>query len=77
MPVLYRIDAKGRLTLSLMNEDGTKAAMRAGKIKGTIEKGEYGDAMITADPAALDKFLASPAAAALFAKPFFTLHKME
>jgi hypothetical protein len=77
IPVLYRIDAKGRLTLYLMNEDGTKAAIKAGKLKGTIGKGDYGDAMITADPAALDKFMASPAAAALFTKPFFTLHKME
>ncbi|HEY4941680.1 MAG TPA: hypothetical protein VII56_09630 [Rhizomicrobium sp.] len=77
VPVLYRIDAKGVLTLSMMDEAATKAAIRAGKIKGTIEKGDMGDAVITAAPAALDKFLQTPAGLALFANPFFTLKKVE
>jgi hypothetical protein len=77
VPVLYRIDAKGVMTLSMMDETAVKAAIRAGKIKGTIEKGEMGDAVITAEPAALDKFLATPAGLALFAKPFFTVKKVE
>lgn len=77
VPVLYRLDSKGRLTLYLMDETATKAAITAGKIKGRIEKGSMGDATITADPAALDAFMASPAARTLFVKPFFVLHKME
>ncbi len=77
VPVLYRLDAKGTLTLALMDETATKAAIAAGRIKGTAEKGETGDAVITADPKALDAFFASPAAAALFAAPFFTLHKVD
>jgi hypothetical protein len=77
VPVLYKIDAKGVMTLCLMDEKAAKDAITAGKIKGTIEKGEYGDATITADPAALDKFLQSPAGLALFKKPFVTLHRME
>lgn len=77
IPLLYRLDAQGRLLLYIMNEDRAKAAIKAGKIKGTIEKGDYGDAVITADPAALDKFMASPAALTLFVKPFFTLHKID
>jgi len=77
VPVLYRFDAKGRLMLYLMNEDRTKAAIKAGKIKGTVGKGEYGDAVITLDAPSLDRFMASPAALALFAKPFLTLHRME
>lgn len=77
IPVLYRFDAKGHLILYLTDEAATKAAIRAGKLKGTIEKGDYGDAVITSDPAALDKFMASPAAAAIFVKPFATLHKID
>ena len=65
------------LTLSLMDEKPTKDAIRAGKIKGTPGQGDMGDAVITADARALDAFFKSPAAAALFAKPFFTLRKMK
>ena len=77
VPVLYRIDAKGTLTLFLMDEAATKAAIKAGKIKGTVESGPYGDAVITAEPAVLDKFLQSPAGLALFDKPFFAMKKVE
>ncbi|HXC56136.1 MAG TPA: hypothetical protein VNU97_12635 [Rhizomicrobium sp.] len=76
IPLLYRIDAKDRMTLFLMDEKAVKAAILAGKIKGTIEKGDMGDAVITADPAALDKFMQTPAGLALFAKPTL-LKKME
>jgi hypothetical protein len=76
IPILYRLDSKGRLLLYLLNEDRTKAAIKAGKINGTVEKGEYGDAVITADPATLDKFLASPTLD-LVAAPFFILHKID
>jgi hypothetical protein len=77
VPVLYRLDGKGRMTLYLMDETATKAAITAGKIKGTIEKGSMGDATITADPAELDAFMQSPEALALFDKPFFILRKMK
>lgn len=77
VPVLYRIDAKGTMTLALMDETAAKAAIAAGRIRGTVEQGSMGDATITADPKALDAFFASPAAVALFAKPFFTLHKVD
>jgi hypothetical protein len=77
VPVLYRFDAKGTLTLALMNEDAAKAAILAGKIKGTVEKGAMGDAVITAAPATLDKFMASPEVVKLFAAPAFILHRVE
>jgi hypothetical protein len=77
VPVLYRIDAKGTLTFYLMDEAATKAAITAGKIKGTVGQGSMGDAEITADPAALDKFMQSPAALALFIKPSIVLKKVE
>ena len=77
IPVLYRIDSKGRLTLYLMDEKSTKAAIAAGQIEGSLGEGESGDAVITAQPAALDKFMASAAARALFVKPFFTLRKLD
>lgn len=76
VPVLYRIDAKGILTMFLMDEKAVKAAIASGKIKGTVEKGEMGDAVITAEPAALDKFLETPAGLALFVKPFFSAKKV-
>ncbi|MEI9887066.1 MAG: hypothetical protein WDN08_11305 [Rhizomicrobium sp.] len=77
VPVLYRIDAKGTLTLAMMDETPTKAAIKAGKIKGTPGQGDMGDAEITADPTALDGFFKSAAAASLFDKPFFTLHRVK
>jgi hypothetical protein len=77
MPLLYRIDAKGQMTLYLMDEKATKDAIKAGKIKGTVGQGDMGDATITADAATLDKFMQTPAALALFTKPLFTLRRME
>ena len=77
VPVLYRIDARGAMTLYMMDETATGVAITSGKVKGVVEKGAYGDVIITADPKALDKFMQGPAAIALFKKPFFTLHRME
>ncbi len=77
VPVLYRIDAKGTLTLSLPDEDAFKAAIAAGRIKGTVEKGQLGDAVVAADPKALDAFFAAPGVADLYSKPFFTLRRVE
>ncbi|MBV9539794.1 MAG: hypothetical protein JO167_00880, partial [Alphaproteobacteria bacterium] len=76
IPVLYRFD-HGVLTLAIMDENKVKAAIRAGKLKGVIGKGDYGDAMITADPRTLDKLLTSPAGVSLFGPPFFTLRKVD
>jgi hypothetical protein len=77
VPVLYRIDQKGTLTLAMMDEPAVKRAIADGKIKGTIEKGEFGDVTITGDAKTIDALFASPDIAHLFAKPFFTLHKVD
>ena len=77
VPVLYRLDAKGALTFSLMDENAVKAAIAAGKIKGTVEKGQLGDATITADVKWLDAYFSTPGAAKMFAAPMFTVHKVD
>jgi len=78
MPLLYTIDAKGALTMRLMDEKATKALIKAGKIKGDQGQGDTGDAIITADPKALDAFMQTPAALAAFSsKPLFVLHKVD
>ncbi|MBV9046226.1 MAG: hypothetical protein JO294_13955 [Alphaproteobacteria bacterium] len=76
IPVLYRFD-RGVLTLAAMDEEKVKAAIRAGKLKGVIGKGDYGDAMITGDPKTLDKLLTTAAGLSLFAPPFYTLRKVD
>jgi len=74
-PLLYVL--KGRtLSLYILDEDKVKAAIKAGKIKGTIEPGDSGDAVISEDAAALDAFFAKPQAAALF-KPMLVLKRVE
>jgi hypothetical protein len=75
IPLLYSFDAKGVLTLSLMDEDAAKAAVKAGKIAGTVGEGQFGDVTLTADAKALDAFMQSADAAALFVKPFAVLRK--
>ncbi|MEJ0041043.1 MAG: hypothetical protein WDM81_01890 [Rhizomicrobium sp.] len=77
MPVLYRLDARGVLTFSLMDENAVKAAITAGKIRGTVETGQMGDATITADPKALDAYFAAPGTAKLFSNLLFTVHKVD
>ena len=76
-PVLYQFDGKSGLKLSLLDERKVKAALKAGQLAGTGYKTNLDDAVITADPATLDRFLQSPAGATLFDKPFFTLKKVE
>jgi hypothetical protein len=75
IPLLYVLRGK-TLTLYLLDEDKAKAAIRAGKLKGSIEPGENGDVAITAEPAALDAFMAQPEAAALF-KVMLVLKRVE
>jgi hypothetical protein len=71
---LYRQEGSS-LVLYQMNEDATKAAIKAGKIQGDVGQGQFGDAVITADQAALDAFIASPQGVALFSEKFATLTK--
>jgi len=75
--LLYRFGKDGTLMLYLLNEDATRAAIKAGKIKGEIEQGSSGDVHITAEPKELDAFFASKQGAALFVKPFAVMHKMN
>jgi hypothetical protein len=77
IPILYRLDARGRMLLFMLDEDATKKAIRAGRIAGTTGKSDTDDAVITADGPALDKFFRSPAGLALFKSPFETLTKMK
>lgn len=77
MPLLYRFEGPNRLVLYLMDEDATKAAIKAHKIAGTVEPGQFGDATITASPKELDAFMASKRGTALFGERFATLTKME
>jgi hypothetical protein len=75
--LLYRFGKDGRLMLYLLNEDATRTAVKAGKIRGEIEPGSSGDVHITADPKDLAAFFASKQGAALFVKPFATMHRVN
>jgi hypothetical protein len=75
--VLYRIEPDGKLTLSLLDEEAAAAAVRAGKIQGTIQPGSSGDVHITAEPAAQDAFFATKEGAALFSKKLVTLTRVR
>jgi len=75
IPLLYTIKG-GKLTLYWLDEDKVKVAIKAGRIAGTIEPGDFGDVKITADAAALDAFMATPEAAALF-KVLVVLRRAE
>lgn len=77
MLMLYRVDGQHRVLLYLMDEQAAAAAIKAGQIAGQVDPGQDGDVHITADAVSLDKFMASPQAAALFKKPFLTLTKLR
>ncbi len=83
---LYTIE-NGVLTIRMMDADKTIAAIKAGAIAGTYEHHvskdrdgnvnyEYDTAEITADPAALDAYFATPEAAKLFTE-FIMLKRVE
>ncbi len=75
IPLLYV--RKGRtLTLYLLDEDATKAAIKAGAIKGAVTEGPTGDAVITANATDLDAFMTKPEARKLF-KRTLALTKAE
>jgi len=76
IPVLYRFEGR-RLTLYLMNEDATKDAIKAKKITGTVEPGQFGDATITADQQELDRFVTSGEGQKLFSDKFAVLTRMD
>ena len=75
--LLYRIERDGKLTLALLDDEATAAAVKAGKIQGTIEPGSSGDVHITAEPAAQDAFFATKEGAALFSKKLVTLTRVR
>ena len=77
IPVLYRLDAKGTLLLFTPNEGKVKDAIRAGKISGNTGENSSGDAVITADGPALDRFFLSPAGLALFDNKVTVLKKSD
>lgn len=75
VPLLYRFDGKGVLTLYMIDEDAAKTAIRAHRIAGDAGKSGTDDATITADPRALDAFFRSREGQALFKKPFVILKR--
>jgi len=77
MLLMYRAGKGGTLTLYIMDDKAVAAAIKAGEIAGEVEQGQDGDVHITADAAALDAFLKTPRAAALFSKPLVTLTRVE
>jgi hypothetical protein len=77
VPVLYRFTPDGALVLYLIDEDRARAAIAANKIAGTAENGKFGDVTLTAIPAALDAYLASPGGRALFGKPLVVLKRLK
>lgn len=75
-PLLYTVQGD-TLTLYLLGEDETEAAIAAHKIAGVVTKGQYNtDVAITADAAALDALLKSDEGAKLF-KLFIVLHRVK
>lgn len=74
--LLYKASGPGRITLYQMDDKAAAAAIRAGEIAGEVEPGENGDVHLTADAAALDKFMSTPRAAALFSKTLVTLTRV-
>ena len=77
VPVFYHVGENGSLVLYLMDEDAAKAAIKAGKISGRVESGDFGDVTLAAAPAALDALLGTTAGRALFTKPFATLQRVN
>jgi hypothetical protein len=58
VPILYRIDASGRLHFSMAEIDAVKRAVEAGELQGEVKGGSV---VITATPAALDAYVAAHA----------------
>jgi hypothetical protein len=75
--LLYRMSRDGKLTLYLLDDEKTAAAVKAGKIKGEVQPGTTGDVHITADEKTLDKFFATKEGAALFVKPLAVMDRVK
>ena len=76
-PLLYRLSGDDTLVVYLVDENAARDAIKSGKLKGTIEQGDFGDVAITAAPGELDAYMASPAGRALFTKPLVVLKKVK
>ena len=78
-PLLYTLSAGGRtLSLYLVDEAAAEAAIKAGRIKGSVEPGDFGDVVLTAAPDVLDAFFARDDAPALFdKKPLLVLQRLD
>ncbi len=77
IPILYRINSDGALVIYIMDDTIAKAAIKAGKIAGNVEEGQFGDVVLTAQAADLDAYMASPQGRALFTKPLAILRKVK
>src|SRR5262249_47126128 len=77
IPLLYRTESDGRISLFIVSEQAAKDAIQKGDIAGIIEPGEFGDVTITAEPDDLDKYFGSDEGAALFSEKFATLTRMD
>lgn len=75
--LLYRMGRHGSIELYLMDEKAAAAAIRAHRIAGQVDPGQNGDVHITADEPALDQFMATPEAAALFIKPMVRMTRVR
>lgn len=77
MIAAYDIDGQGRLMLRLMSTKFVATAVDAGKLKGTVKRGQYGeDVRITASRAELAAFVAAADRNALFSAKTGLLHKL-
>lgn len=77
MIAAYDIDGQGRLTLRLMDTKFVAAAVDAGKLKGSVKRGQYGeDVRITATRAELAAFVAAADRNKLFSAKTGFLRKL-
>ena len=68
--LLFRYEVKGpRLTLWMLSMKAAREDIKAGKLAGKAEGGEYGDTLITASSAALRAYLKEGDPKRLFDKP--------
>jgi len=75
--LMYRADRQGTIQLYTMDEKAAAAAIKAHEIAGDIEPGQDGDVHITAEEPALDAFMKSSRAAAMFSKPLITMTRVD
>jgi hypothetical protein len=75
--LMYRADGRGTIQLYTMDEKAAAAAIKAHEIAGDVEPGQDGDVHITAGEPALDAFMRSSRAAAMFTKPLITMTRVD